>query len=90
MVPAILASENKKDKFSRMDRQELANVIKMLTAEIDGGRGLPIPRYSWSEKTMRQFVRFLYRNLKEGYVARAEVTNALKKETEKMEDKSYY
>jgi len=63
--------KNKKDRFSYMDKDELAKIIKKLTVEIDGNRGIPIPR--WSEKTMRQFVRFLYRNLKEEYIAKVEV-----------------
>lgn len=67
--------KNKKDRFSYMDKDELAKIIKKLTVEIDGNRGIPIPRYKifWNEKTMRQFVRFLYRNLKEEYIAKVEV-----------------
>jgi hypothetical protein len=72
---------NKKDKFSSMDRDELTRVIKMLTMEINGNRGLAIPRYnSWSEKNMRQFIRFLYRNLKEEYIAKVEVVNSFDKD----------
>ena len=79
----ILISQNKKDKFSKMNSKELADIIKMLTMEIDGGRGLPIPRYnSWSEKTMRQFIRYLYCNLKEEVIAKVEIVNSFKEQEE--------
>lgn len=68
---------NKKDKFSNMDSKELTKIIKMLTIELDGNRGLPVPRYhAWSEKTMRQFIRWCYRNLKEEYIAKVEVADS--------------
>jgi hypothetical protein len=66
---------SKKDKFSNMNSKQLAKIIKMLTIEIDGGRGIPIPS-SWSEKIKRQFIRFCYRNLKEVFIAKVEVVNS--------------
>ena len=77
---------NKKDKFSKMDTDELIKIIKMLTIEIDGGRGLPVPRWNgWSDKIMRQFIRFCYRNLKEGYIARVELVKAFEKDNNNLQ-----
>ena len=75
--------ENIKDRFSKMDKSQLVKVIKMLTVEIDGGRGLPAP-HRWSEKIMRQFIRYLYRNLKEPFIAKVEIVESLDQEKNKV------
>jgi hypothetical protein len=79
-INKISSSFNKKDRYSHLDYHELAKIIKMLTTEIDGGRGLPIPR--WSAKIMRQFIRFCYRNLKEEYIAKIEIINSFNNKNE--------
>lgn len=69
-----------KDDFSNMSSDELNKIIKMLTMEIDGGRGLPIP--SWSLKIKRQFIRYLYRNLNSVYIAKVRLVDNFNKERE--------
>lgn len=70
-----------KDKFSQMSERELIKIIKKLTQDgINNNLGLPMNtyrNYGWSDKTMRQFIRFCYRNLKPEYIAKVEVLNKL-------------
>jgi hypothetical protein len=73
---------NKKDELSNLTDLELNNIIKTLTMEIDGGRGLPLPR--WSEKIKRQFIRYLYRNLKEESIAKFKLVDSFSKEREEQ------
>jgi hypothetical protein len=76
------------DKWSRMYGKELCVEIRKITMSCNNGKGLSIPQSwqfadEWAERQMREFLRFLYANLKEAYINGVLIMDGMDKEQEK-------
>jgi hypothetical protein len=76
------------DRWSRMGAKELGAEIRKITMSCNGGKGLSIPQSwqfadEWAERNMRDFLRFLYENLKETYIAKVQIMDGMEKEQNK-------
>ena len=77
-----------KDKWSRISGKDLHREIRKITMSCNNGKGLSIPQSwlfadEWVERQMRDFLRFLYENLKETYIAKVQIMDGMEKEQDR-------
>lgn len=85
-----------RDKWSKLYREDLIKEIRKITMACNNGKGMSIPQSwqfggtEWEERQMRDFLRFLYANLKETYIAKVQVLDGLEKEQKEEGGDDYY